>query len=139
MSFNDLTILPIIFWAFKKHLKSFQATIYHLKVIDFFFGLIKLSKLIISHEIDEIGTDPEIFIPYISRGFLASITDAIPVMELISNELKNRTYNFAINTYALIDESKPIMYETTFLKEIAAMNFRRFNVDSPSIEKIRVL
>ena len=60
-------------------------------------------------------------------------------MELISNELKNRTYNFAINTYALIDESKPIMYETTFLKEIAAMNFRRFNVDSPSIEKIRVL
>lgn len=86
----------------------------------------------------EIHSTPDIFIPYISRGFLASITDALPVMELIAAELRNSSYNFVINTYALIDESKPIMYETTFLKEIAAMNFKRFNVQSPNLDKIRV-
>ena len=86
----------------------------------------------------EINSEPEIFIPYISRGLLASLADAKPVMELIANELKNCSYTFAINCYALIDESKPIMWETTFLREVALMNFKKFNVESPPFNKIKV-
>lgn len=86
----------------------------------------------------EIGAVPEIFIPYISRGLLASLADAKPVMELISKELQNCSYSFVINCYALIDETKPIMYETTFLREVAMMNFKKFNVEMPPANKIRV-
>lgn len=87
--------------------------------------------------VDEVGSELEVFIPYISRGFLSSLADARPVMELISQQLKNSPYSFVINSYALIDETKPIMYETTFLKEIAEMNFKKFGVEMPPENKIK--
>jgi hypothetical protein len=80
----------------------------------------------------------EALIVYISRGLLASLTDAKIVMELISEEVSKSNYTIVINTYALIDDSKPVMYETTFLKDIAEMNFKKFNVKSPDISKIKV-
>lgn len=86
----------------------------------------------------EMATEPEILIPYISRGLLSSLADAKPVMQLIANELKNRSYSFVINTYALIDDRMPIMWETTFLKEIANMNFKKFNIELPIDNQIKV-
>lgn len=105
-----------------------------------YLGFKRAFEIIASNYVDvveEFKGTPEIFIPYISRGLLASLADAKPVMELIASELKNTTYSFVINCYALIDESKPIMYETTFLREVALMNFKKFNVDSPPSNKIR--
>ena len=58
-------------------------------------------------------------------------------MELIAKEVNRNSHSIVINSYALIDESKPVMYETTFLKEIAEMNFPKFNVKSPDPSKIR--
>ncbi|RWS12904.1 VWFA and cache domain-containing protein 1-like protein [Dinothrombium tinctorium] len=79
----------------------------------------------------------EALIVYISRGLLSSLTDAKIIMELISNELSKISYNLVINAYALIDESKPVMYETTFLKDIADQNFKKYKVKNPDKSKIR--
>lgn len=88
--------------------------------------------------LDEIQSEPEIFIPYISRGLLASLADAKPVMQLIADEVRKQNYSFVINTYALVDESKPIIYETSFLRELASMHFRKFKVDTlPPPKKVR--
>lgn len=81
--------------------------------------------------------EPPVLIAYISRGLLASLADARPVMQLIADQLANANYQFIINTYALIDERIPIMLETIFLREVAAMNFRKFNVQSPAQVMIR--
>ena len=79
----------------------------------------------------------EALIVYISRGLLSSLTDAKLVMELIGREIDRTDYSIGINSYALIDESKPVMYETTFLREIAEMNFAKFNVRSPDPSKVK--
>lgn len=84
-------------------------------------------------------THPDALIAYVGRGMLASIMDAKPVMELISSRVMNNSYSVVINCYALIDETKPILYETSFLQEIAAMNFKKFKVPMPPANKIRVL
>jgi len=78
---------------------------------------------------------------YISRGLLSALTDARVVMELIAKEINNsyeNNYSFAINSYALIDDTKPVMYEMDFLREIAEMNFAKFNVLSPDPTRITV-
>lgn len=84
------------------------------------------------------GNPSEALIAYISRGLLSSLTDAKLVMSLIADQIIKNSYTFVINSYALIDDTKPVMYETTFLKEIAEMNFKKFNVKSPDSSRIRV-
>ncbi|XP_054157249.1 VWFA and cache domain-containing protein 1-like [Oppia nitens] len=82
----------------------------------------------------------EALIVYISRGLLTALTDARLVMEVIANEINkayDNNYSFVINSYALIDDTKPVMYEMDFLREIAEMNFQKFNVLSPDPFKIR--
>lgn len=74
---------------------------------------------------------------YISRGLLSALTDAKLVMDLIAQEIDRTSYTIGINSYALIDESKPVMYETTFLREIAELNFAKFNVRSPAPAKVK--
>ncbi|KAF7493588.1 VWFA and cache domain-containing protein 1, partial [Sarcoptes scabiei] len=60
--------------------------------------------------------EPEIFIPYISRGFLSSLTDAKSIMQLIANELIRSRYSFRSLQW----------------------NFKKFNIEpSPSEEKLR--
>ncbi|CAG2118573.1 unnamed protein product, partial [Medioppia subpectinata] len=90
---------------------------------------------------NELNPSPsEALIVYISRGLLSALTDARLVMELIAKEINNsyeNNYSFVINSYALIDDTKPVMYEIDFLREIAEMNFPKFNVLSPDPIRIR--
>ena len=67
---------------------------------------------------------------YISRGLLSSLTEAKDVLSVIAREngrLRNRV---VINTYAMVEDGKPIMYEKTFLQNIAAQNFAKYLVDA---------
>ncbi|XP_027204800.2 VWFA and cache domain-containing protein 1 [Dermatophagoides pteronyssinus] len=105
-----------------------------------YIGLQKAFEIIEANYLsfkEHIEMEPHVLIAYISRGLLASLADARPVMQLIADKLANSSFQFIINTYALIDERIPIMLETIFLREIAAMNFRKFNVQIPEQKSIR--
>ena len=75
-------------------------------------------------------------IVYISRGLLSSLAEARDVMETIASmngRLRNRVI---INTYAVIDDGKPVMYEKSFLQTIADQNFAKYDVKEKSSEPI---
>ncbi|XP_014679119.1 PREDICTED: VWFA and cache domain-containing protein 1-like [Priapulus caudatus] len=70
----------------------------------------------------------EVLVIYVSRGLLSSIADAKVVMETIASandRLRNRA---VINTYALIDETKVIINEKSFLQDIADQNFDKYEI-----------
>ncbi|XP_064477328.1 VWFA and cache domain-containing protein 1-like [Ornithodoros turicata] len=72
----------------------------------------------------------EAVIVYVSRGLLSSIADARPVFETIASGQKLTGHRVVINTYTVVDNGKPIMYETSFLRDIAELNFMKYNVPS---------
>ncbi|XP_055956054.1 VWFA and cache domain-containing protein 1 [Patella vulgata] len=65
---------------------------------------------------------------YISRGLLSSLTEAREVMNIISVQNARSGHKVIINTYAVIDDGKPIMYEKSFLQDIAYQNFPKYDV-----------
>lgn len=65
---------------------------------------------------------------YVSRGLLSSLTEAKSILQMIAKYTDHFHNDFVINTCAVIDESKPIMYETHFLRDIAEQNYNKFNV-----------
>lgn len=70
---------------------------------------------------------------YVSRGLLASIADARPVLEIVARgveDLRKAGHGLMINTVAVIDESKPILFETQFLRDVAEQNYSQYNVES---------
>ncbi|XP_044742087.1 VWFA and cache domain-containing protein 1 [Chrysoperla carnea] len=67
-----------------------------------------------------------IFLLYISRGLLSSITDAKIVFETIYNHGLRLSVPVFINTCLLRDDSKPLMYEEQFLTDIANINFTKY-------------
>lgn len=79
----------------------------------------------------------EALIVYVSRGLLSSIADARPVLETIASGHKTSGHRVVINTYAVIDDGKPIMYETSFLKDIAELNFVKYNVPGVPSPELR--
>ncbi|XP_052058181.1 VWFA and cache domain-containing protein 1-like [Mytilus californianus] len=73
---------------------------------------------------------------YISRGLLSSINEPSIVLETIAElngRLKNRVI---INTYAVIDDGKPVTWEKSFLQNVAKQNFAQYNVQQRSSEPI---
>ncbi|XP_074642229.1 VWFA and cache domain-containing protein 1-like [Tubulanus polymorphus] len=71
----------------------------------------------------------EAMIMYISRGFLYSLTEPKEVMKAIAHENRRMGHKVVINTYAVIDVDKPVMYEKRFLETIAHQNLRKYDAD----------
>ncbi|KAI0241312.1 VWFA and cache domain-containing protein 1 [Lamellibrachia satsuma] len=67
-------------------------------------------------------------IVYISRGLLSSLTEARDVIDAISVDNAFTGHRVVINTYAVIDAGKPIMYEKSFLQDIAVQNSSKYAV-----------
>ena len=67
---------------------------------------------------------------YISRGLLSSLTEAKDVLKIIARENGRLRHSVVINTYAVVEEGKPIMYEKTFLQNIATQNFTKYLVEA---------
>ncbi|GFO03081.1 vwfa and cache domain-containing protein 1, partial [Plakobranchus ocellatus] len=67
---------------------------------------------------------------YVSRGLLSSLTEAKTVMEVVAVHNARLDSRVIINTYAVIDDSKPVLYEKSFLQEVANQNFARYDVVS---------
>lgn len=106
-------------------------------------GLTKAFQILLNQyngtQTDNEDVDELSMIVYVSRGLLSSLTDARAVMDQMANQLSTSKLSVMINTYALIDDSKPVMYETTFLKDLAEMNFKKYHVKPPHISKIKVI
>lgn len=75
-------------------------------------------------------------IVYISRGLLSSLAEARDVMETIASMNGRLGNRVIINTYAVIDDGKPVMYEKSFLQTIADQNFAKYDVRERSPEPI---
>ncbi|XP_076463028.1 VWFA and cache domain-containing protein 1-like [Babylonia areolata] len=65
---------------------------------------------------------------YVSRGLLSSLTDAREVMDVVSLHNARTGHKVIINTYAVIDDGKPIMYEKSFMQDVAYQNFAKYDV-----------
>ncbi|KAH3694838.1 hypothetical protein DPMN_082279 [Dreissena polymorpha] len=74
---------------------------------------------------------------YVSRGLLSSLTEAKDVMSTIAYFNGRMDNRIIINTYAVIDNNKPIMYEKSFLQDIADQNYTKYKVVSRSNSPIR--
>ncbi|XP_050314411.1 VWFA and cache domain-containing protein 1 [Anthonomus grandis grandis] len=77
---------------------------------------------------DKVEEGDSVIVVYISRGLLSSLTEAKSVLKVINEQTKNITFPVLLNTCAVIDELKPVMYETHFLRDIAEQNFTRYNI-----------
>ncbi|XP_060536991.1 VWFA and cache domain-containing protein 1 [Cylas formicarius] len=69
-----------------------------------------------------------IMIAYISRGLLSSLREARTVLKTVAQYTDNIKTAIVIHTCAVIDEMKPILYETHFLRDIAYQNFTKYNI-----------
>ncbi|XP_065584406.1 VWFA and cache domain-containing protein 1-like [Artemia franciscana] len=68
---------------------------------------------------DSSSLDVEPIILYISRGLLMSLTERGSVLNLVARENQCLRGRVIINTYPVIDDGKPIMYEKSFLYDLA--------------------
>lgn len=87
-------------------------------------GLQKALKVIEKSQIQ----NETVMILYISRGLLSSLTEAKTVLETIQQASENISCPFVINTCAVIDDSRPTIYETQFLEDIALQNYNKHNI-----------
>ncbi|ESO86641.1 hypothetical protein LOTGIDRAFT_128750, partial [Lottia gigantea] len=83
----------------------------------------------VQNALRENGYTEHAMILYISRGLLSSLTQAGEVMKIISIQNARTGNKVIINTYAVIDDGKPIMYEKTFLQNVAYQNYPVYNVN----------
>ncbi|EFA13000.2 VWFA and cache domain-containing protein 1 [Tribolium castaneum] len=90
-------------------------------------GLQKALKVIENSQIQ----NETVMILYISRGLLSSLTEAKAVLETIVEASQNISCPFVINTCAVIDDSRPTIYETQFLEDIALQNYQKYNISHP--------
>ncbi|KAF5272845.1 hypothetical protein FQR65_LT00441 [Abscondita terminalis] len=75
-----------------------------------------------------ISSNETVMLLYISRGLLSSLTEAKTVLETILDIVSGLDNRVLINTCAVIDESKPVMYETHFLRDVAEQNYTKYNM-----------
>ncbi|CAG9759360.1 unnamed protein product [Ceutorhynchus assimilis] len=75
-----------------------------------------------------LNDDEIVMVMYISRGLLSSLAEARSVLKVIAFQTDFISSPVFIHTCAVIDESKPVMYETQFLQDIADMNFTKYNI-----------
>lgn len=100
---------------------------------------------------NEIGklVNESIMILYVSRGLLSSLTEAKTMLNILANftdrihipvtintcavkdgtmEIYNTYSEWKIMIILLILETKPVMYETDFLRDIAEQNYSKYNI-----------
>lgn len=83
----------------------------------------------IRNTLDEVNSSDMVpMIIYISRGLLNSLTEAKSVLSLIAEENEKLNFSVILNTFAVIDDHKPIMYEKEFLSDIAKQNFGNYKI-----------
>ena len=58
-------------------------------------------------------------LPHYSHGLLSSQTDVKDILAAIAFENGRMGHQVVINTYAVIDFAKPLMFEASFLRDIA--------------------
>lgn len=97
----------------------------------------------------DIGANGTVMLLYISRGLLSSLSEAKTVMETINAMMPKVQSGVVINTCAVVNgeifsirkkslikilncflESKPIVYEMHFLRDIAQQNYSKYNIES---------
>ncbi|GAB1599475.1 VWFA and cache domain-containing protein 1-like isoform X3 [Argonauta hians] len=75
-----------------------------------------------------IDKNDNVMIMYISRGLLSILTEARDVFDTISYHNTKLNFSVIINTYAVIDDTIPTMYEKSFLQDVADQNFAKYDV-----------
>lgn len=90
---------------------------------------------IISHSVPSNVTAP-ILVVYLSRGLLSSLTDAKTVLHTIAEGREATPHDILINTCALIDDAKPLMYEKHFLQDVSSQNFSKYNISISGAKRI---
>ncbi|CAL1284587.1 unnamed protein product [Larinioides sclopetarius] len=102
---------------------------------DHVLGFRKIYEIIHEIELKNTSVYHEILVAYVSRGLLSSLVDAKQVLEIISDGNQKSKSHIVINTYALIDDDRPVMYETDFLQDIANQNFKKYSIHHKSTRK----
>lgn len=100
------------------------------------FDLIRRSLLRTDEEEDSLKQD-DVLIAYISRGLLSTLAEAKDVLTTIYDENALTSQRVFINTYAVIDEMKSVMYERTFLQDVADQNYTKYLVEREIAVPIR--
>ncbi|GFR18765.1 VWFA and cache domain-containing protein 1 [Trichonephila clavata] len=101
---------------------------------DHVLGFRKIYEIIHEIELKNTSVHEEILVAYVSRGLLSSLIDAKQVLEIISEGNQKSKSHVVINTYALIDDDRPVMYETDFMQDIAQQNFKKYSIH-PKVTK----
>ncbi|CAH0562656.1 unnamed protein product [Brassicogethes aeneus] len=78
-----------------------------------------------------------VMVLYISRGLLSSLMEPKIVLEVIARYSENITTSMIIHTCAVIDESKSILYETDFLRDIAEQNYEKYNHSYKTLRRVK--
>lgn len=73
---------------------------------------------------------------YISRGLLNILTEAKDVMETIEYYNSKMDYRVIINTFAVIDNNKP-MFEKSFMQDLADQNYTKYNIEKRGLSPVR--
>ncbi|CAG9855267.1 unnamed protein product [Phyllotreta striolata] len=69
-----------------------------------------------------------VMILYVSRGLLSSLREPKQVLGMVEQFTKTHNVSLVINTCAIIDELKPVVYEPQFLCDIAYQNYSKYNI-----------
>lgn len=69
---------------------------------------------------------------YVSRGLFSQLTEGSFVMSTIAEANLKMDNSVQINTFALMDTGKAVMWETTFLRDVAAQNFQQYSQSFPA-------
>jgi len=75
----------------------------------------------------------DVMILYIGRGLSSSPVERKQVLTVISQENQRTPHHVIINTYAVIDDTRAVTYEWTFLQDIASQNFAKYQVDGGGV------
>ena len=124
------SLLPITYET-QSRLESFVAGLRRLNALtNHALGFRKAFEMIWkSLGIGNATEDPdEALIVYISRGLLSSLTDAKDILSAIAFENGRMGHRVVINTYAVIDFATPLMFEKSFLRDIAEQNYSKYAV-----------
>ncbi|CAH1153371.1 unnamed protein product [Phaedon cochleariae] len=87
-------------------------------------------KIIENHM--ELIKNETVMMLYVSRGLLSSLLEPKQVMEMMRTFTDKNNVSLVINTCAIYEDSKPVMYEPQFLNDIATQNYTKYNISYKS-------
>ncbi|KAG5899705.1 hypothetical protein JTB14_030097 [Gonioctena quinquepunctata] len=82
---------------------------------------------IVSDDIEQLKNET-VMVLYVSRGLLSSLMEPKQVLEMVENFTAKNNVSLVINTCAIIDDMKPVVYEPQFLCDIANQNYTKYNI-----------